>query len=152
MSIMEYIIAFLIKLPIFRTKLKNEPDGRLIQHLLLYHYRNLPINSYPCSWSHLLCCSFRILTFSIVFSIHTDFSSINSCISLSETNIGAQTITRKSFLTSMARDCRLLFIISIFIVSSQSASSESASIKKLTGRKPSLQEIIADFLFFIHPS
>lgn len=33
----------------------------------------------------------------------------------------------------------------------QSASSASVSIRKLTGRKPSLHEIIADFLFFIQP-
>ena len=31
-------------------------------------------------------------------------------------------------------------------------SSSSASIRKLTGRNPSLQEIMTDFLFFIHPS
>lgn len=30
--------------------------------------------------------------------------------------------------------------------------SSSASIRKLTGRNPSLQEIMTDFLFFIHPS
>ena len=30
--------------------------------------------------------------------------------------------------------------------------SSMASSKKLTGRKPSLQEIMADFLFFIQPS
>ena len=33
-----------------------------------------------------------------------------------------------------------------------SASSSSASSRKLTGRKPSLQEIMADFGFFIQPS
>ncbi|MCD7745738.1 MAG: hypothetical protein LUI13_10735 [Lachnospiraceae bacterium] len=32
-----------------------------------------------------------------------------------------------------------------------SVSSSSASIRKLTGRNPSLHEIIAEFLFFIHP-
>lgn len=33
-----------------------------------------------------------------------------------------------------------------------SASVSRASSRKLTGRNPSLQEIIADFLFFIQPS
>ena len=37
-------------------------------------------------------------------------------------------------------------------VGGQSASSSRASIRKLTGRKPSLQEIMAARLFFIHPS
>ena len=41
--------------------------------------------------------------------------------------------------------------LSIKFAISYCASSSKASIKKLTGRKPSLQEIMADFGFFIHP-
>jgi hypothetical protein len=41
---------------------------------------------------------------------------------------------------------------SIANVTHSAASSSKVSSKKLTGRKPSLQEIIADRLFFIQPS
>ena len=37
-------------------------------------------------------------------------------------------------------------------VKNHSASSSKVSKRKLTGLNPSLHEIIADFLFFIHPS